>query len=188
MKLRTLLMAAVLAVPGAALAQQTPAKPQSKALSYDYLQATYDIWTDPDVNQWKLRGSYRVHGNVYLMVEDSESVGPLGGRMGGAGFAWPLQPNLHVYGEFALADHVDGFRPVLEGGARMAIIPEVEVRGALRYITDGGFDDRTGVEDEILFIAEGLYHLDRKVSLIGGLAVPVETDGIVLNFGARYGF
>lgn len=173
MKVRSLLMAAALAVPVAAHAQ-------TSGISYDYVQVSYDIWTDPDVHQWTLKGSYQVADNVYVTGEDA---GSYFGRSAGAGYFFPVQDNLHLYGQLSLADSHDGFRPVLEGGARMAINNQIEVRGALRYISNP-----SPAKDEIVLIGEGAFHLNEKVSLVAGLGIPNEADGVFLQFGGRLNF
>lgn len=170
LKFRSFLAAAILAVPAAALAD---------TLSYNYVQGSYQIWTDPDTHVWSLRGSYRIVDNAYVMVEDDN----LFGRAAGLGFIAPVQSNMHLYGELALGDNDDGFRPVLEGGLRMAVNNELELRGAVRFITDGAVDD-----DEILFIGEGAYHVNKNVAVVGGISIPVEADGLVLQIGGRFSF
>lgn len=168
MKLRSLALAALLALPGAALAGP---------LSYSYVQGSYQIWTE-DPHTWVLRGSYQVAENVYVMLEDTSGM-----RNAGAGYFFPVQQNLHLYGELSLADSLDGFRPVLEGGARMAVSPELEVRGAIRYIEDGA-----GLDDEILFIGEGAYHFSPRLAGVAAVAIPTENDGVFFQFGARFSF
>lgn len=173
MKIRALLVAAALTLPFAAQAQ-------AASINYDYVQVSYNIWTDPDYHIWNLKGSYQVADNVYVTAEDA---GSLLGRSAGAGYFFPLQDNLHLYGELSLGDSGDGFRPILEGGARMAINHQFEARGALRYIQDAYGDD-----NEIMLIGEGAFHLNQKISLIAGLGIPTEADGVVLEFGGRFNF
>lgn len=177
MKIRSLLVAAALAVPVAAHAQ-------TSGISYDYAQISYEIWTDPDVHHWTLKGSYQVADNVYVTAEDTS-----GHRSAGAGYFFPVQQDLHLYGQLSLGDSGDGFRPILEGGARFAVNSQLEVRGAVRYISDGYFDGRRGrLKDEIMLIGEGVYQINNKIALVAGLGIPTEADGVVLQFGGRLNF
>jgi hypothetical protein len=171
MKIRSLLVAAALAVPVAAHAQ-------TSGISYDYAQISYEIWTDPDVHHWTLKGSYQVADNVYITAEDTS-----GHRSAGAGYFFPVQRDLHLYGQLSLGDSGDGFRPILEGGARFAVNSQLEVRGAVRYISDA-----YGNDDEIMLIGEGAYQLNQKIALVAGLGIPTEADGVVLQFGGRLNF
>ena len=187
MKLRYLLAASALCLPFTATA--------AEGISYTYAEASYQVWTDSKWEQhnWALKGSFQVGDQFYVAAEDDYLNSVWGGnsRSGGAGFFAPLDDNLHVYGQLSLADSNDGIRPILEGGARMALNNELEVRGALRYISDAYviFDGNgTSKEDELFIQLEGLYKLDNKIGFVGGLAIPTEADGVVLNLGARFSF
>lgn len=184
MKLRHLLAASALCLPFTATA--------AEGISYTYAEASYQVWTDSKWEQhnWALKGSFQVGDQFYLAAEDQYFAHAVE-RSGGVGFFAPLDDNLHVYGQLSLADSNDGIRPILEGGARMALNNELEVRGALRYISDAYviFDaNGTSKEDELFIQLEGLYKLDNKIGFVGGLAIPTEADGVVLNLGARFSF
>lgn len=175
MKLRYLLAASALCLPFTAVNA-------AEGISYNYAEASYQVWTDAKIHNWALKGSFQVGDQFYLTAED-EYFSQAVTRSGGVGFFAPLDDNLHVYGQLSLADHDDGIRPILEGGARFALNNEIEARGALRYISDA-----YGDEDELFIQLEGLYKLDSKVGFVGGLAIPTEADGVVLNLGARFSF
>lgn len=177
MKLRYLLAASALCLP-------FTAANAAEGISYNYAEASYQVWTDSKWEQhnWALKGSFQVGDQFYVTAED-EYFGLAAQRSGGLGFFAPLDDNLHVYGQLSLADSNDGIRPILEGGARFALNNEIEARGALRYISDA-----YGDEDEIFIQLEGLYKLDNKIGFVGGLAIPTEADGVVLNLGARFSF
>lgn len=176
MKLRAFLLAAALMLPGTVFAQGL--------LSYSYLQGSYEVLTDPDFHHWTLKGSYQFADNVYAFIEDTS-----GDRHAGAGYYFPLQSNLHLYGQLGLADSWDGFRPVLEGGARFALDQQIELRGAVRFISDAYVDEWSGKkEDEVLFVGEGVYNLNQKASLVAGLGIPTEAKGVFLQFGGRLNF
>lgn len=186
MKLRSLLAAVIVS--------STPfvanAAPANTGISYTYAEASYQVWTDSkiDTHNWALKGSYQIGDQFYVTAEDSY-LSLDDSRSGGFGFFAPLDDNLHLYGQLSLADSHDGLRPILEGGARMALNNELEVRGALRFVSDAylvGLNNKK--EDELFIHLEGLYKLDNKVSFVGGLAIPNEADGLVLNLGARFNF
>jgi len=176
MKLRAFLLAAALLLPGTVFAQGL--------LSYSYLQGSYEVATDPDIHHWALEGSYQFANSAYAFIEDTR-----GFRQAGAGFYFPLQSNLHLYGQVGLADSdkKDGFKPVLEGGARFALDQQLELRGAVRFITDGYWWWPT-TKDEIVFLGEAVYHLNQKAGLVAGLGIPTEADGVVLQLGGRLNF
>lgn len=174
MKVRALLLAALL-LPASAFAQGL--------INYSYLQGSYEVWTDPDDHRWTLKGSYQFADNFYAFLEDTS-----GFRHAGAGYYHPLRSNLHLYGQLGLADSDDGFRPVIEGGARWMLDQQLEIRGAVRFITDAYWDPRTGHEDEILFVGEAVYNLNQSTGLVAALAIPTEADGVVLQFGGRFNF
>lgn len=187
MKLRSLFAAVIVS--------STPfvanAAPANAGISYTYGEASYQAWTDSkyDAHNWGLKGSYQVGDQFYITAEDdyltNKKIGG-SGRSGGVGFFAPLDDNLHLYGQLSLADSHDGLRPVLEGGARMALNNELEVRGALRFVSDAYLTPKK--EDELFIHLEGLYKLDSRIGVVGGLAVPTEADGVVLNLGARFSF
>lgn len=179
MKLRSLLAAVIISAPFAA-----NAAPANTGISYNYGEASYQIFTDPDVHQWGFKGSYQVADQIYVTAEDSYLIE---GRSGGVGFFAPLDDNLHLYGQFGLANSDDGLRPVIEGGARAALNNELEVRGALRYATDTTWKNDK-LKDELFIQAEGQYKFNNQLAAVAGLAIPVEADGVVLNLGARFSF
>lgn len=183
MKLRHLLVASALCLPFTATA--------AEGISYTYAEASYQVWTDSKWEQhnWALKGSFQVGDQFYLAAEDQYFAHAVE-RSGGVGFFAPLDDNLHVYGQLSLANSgmkengkSTGIRPILEGGARMALNNELEVRGALRYVSNAYVE-----EDELFIQLEGLYKLDNKIGFVGGLAIPTEADGVVLNLGARFSF
>lgn len=182
MKLRSLLAAVIISAPFAANAASA-----NTGISYNYGEASYQIFTDPDVHQWGFKGSYQVADQIYVTAEDSYLIE---GRSGGVGFFAPLDNTLHLYGQFSLADSYlkKGIRPVLEGGLRAALNNELEVRGAMRYATKSAVNSRGKVKDELFFQAEGQYKFNNQLAAVAGLAIPVEADGVVLNVGARFSF
>lgn len=184
MKLRYLLTASALCLPFTAVNA-------AEGISYTYAEASYQVWTDSKWEQhnWALKGSFQVGDQFYLAAEDQYFAHAVE-RSGGVGFFAPLDDNLHVYGQLSLANSgmkengkSTGIRPILEGGARMALNNELEVRGALRYVSNAYVE-----EDELFIQLEGLYKLDNKIGFVGGLAIPTEADGVVLNLGARFSF
>lgn len=185
MKLRSLLAAAIISAPFAA-----NAAPANTGISYNYAEASYQIFTDPDLHNWALKGSYQVADQFYITAEDDYLIH---GRSGGVGFFAPLDNTLHLYGQFSLADSAEyygkkGIRPVVEGGVRAALNNELEVRGAMRYATKSAVNSRGKVKDELFFQAEGQYKFNNQLAAVAGLAIPVEADGVVLNMGARFSF
>lgn len=187
MKLRYLLAASALCLP-------FTAANAAEGISYNYAEASYQVWTDSKWEQhnWALKGSFQVGDQFYVTAEDDYLNGAWGGnsRSGGLGFFAPLEDNLHVYGQLSFSNSgvkengkSTGIRPILEGGARFALNDELEVRGALRYMSNAYVE-----EDELFIQLEGLYKLDSKVGFVGGLNIPTEADGVVLNLGARFSF
>lgn len=197
MKLRYLLAASALCLP-------FTAANAAEGISYNYAEASYQVWTDSKAHSWALKGSYQVADQAYLVAEDNYYFGM---RSGGVGFFLPIEDNLHAYGQIALGDSNDGIRPILEGGARFALNDQLELRGALRYVADAygknsagsdfnfdlDFDDDddwggNGDKDEIFIQLEALYKLDSRIGFTGALTIPSEADGVVLNLGARFSF
>lgn len=173
MKVRIFFLVMALLLSTAAFAQRP---------SYNYLQGSYDVATDPDVHRWALKGSYKFANSFYAFLEDTR-----GARHAGAGFFSPLQVNLHLYGQLGLADNNDGFRPVLEGGARWFVDQQLELRGAIRFISDG-YDWWWTRKDEVVLLGEAVYQLDRGVGLVLGLGIPTEADGVILQLGGRLNY
>lgn len=200
MKLRTVLAAAIIAAPLAATAAP---------LSYTYGEATYQAWTDSkiDSHNWALKGSFQVGDNYYFTAEDSYLSTSGEGRSGGVGLFTAIDTNVHVYGQLSLADSspkrdtdnsskLNGVRPVVELGARAALNDQLEVRLAARYINDGVYKakkDSQGkpyakLKDEWVFQAEGVYAVNNKVDVVGGVAAPLEASGAVITLGGRFNF
>ncbi len=177
MKLRSVIAAACLALPAVSLAE----------INYTYVQGTYQVATDAKVHKWQIKGSYRINDSLYVAAEDG---GVFDFRNASLGFIAPMD-SLHLYGQLGLGDSADGINPVLEGGARMALSDVLELRGAIRYMPEV-YEKAVAAEvdddNELLFILEGNYLASDKISLVGGISVPTEADGVILEFGARFNF
>lgn len=178
MKLRSVIAAACLALPAMSVAE----------INYTYVQGTYQVWTEEKVHKWLIKGSYQVNDSLYLTAEDG---GIFDFRNASLGFIAPMN-NLHLYGQLGLGDSGDGLNPILEGGARLAAGDAMELRGAIRYMPEvyAANGPAPGVTDdeELLFIVEANYFASEKISLVGGLSIPTEADGMILELGARYNF
>lgn len=192
MKLRTVLAAAIIAAPLAATAAP---------LSYTYGEASYQAWTDSkiDSHNWALKGSFQVGDNYYFTAEDSYLSTSGEGRSGGVGLFTAIDTNVHVYGQLSLADSspkrdtdnsskLNGVRPVVELGARAALNDQLEARLAARYINDGVYKKDGKLKDEWVFQAEGVYAVNNKVDVVGGVAAPLEASGAVITLGGRFNF
>ncbi|HLR17199.1 MAG TPA: hypothetical protein VK099_04940 [Alcanivoracaceae bacterium] len=192
MKLRTILAAAIIAAPIAATAAP---------LSYTYGEATYQAWTDSDIDShnWALKGSYQIGDNYYFTAEDAYLAADGKGRSGGLGVFAPIDNNVHVYGQLSLADSnpkretdnsskLNGVRPIVELGARAALNDQLEARLAARYINDGAYSSSGKLKDEWVFQAEGVYAVSNKVDVLASVAAPLENSGAVITAGARFNF
>lgn len=192
MKLRTVLAAAIIAAPLAATAAP---------LSYTYGEASYQAWTDSDIDShnWALKGSFQVGDNYYFTAEDSYLSTAGEGRSGGVGLFTAIDTNVHVYGQLSLADSspkrttsnsskLNGVRPVVELGARAALNDQLEARLAARYINDGVYNSKGKLKDEWVFQAEGVYAVTNKVDVVGSVAAPLEASGAVIALGGRFNF
>lgn len=180
MKLRSVIAAAFLALPAASLAE----------INYTYVQGAYQVATDAKEHKWQIKGSYRINDNLYVTAEDG---GVFDFRNASLGFIAPMD-SLHLYGQLGLGDSSDGINPVLEGGARMALSDVLELRGAIRYMPEVYEKANTAVaedaddDDELLFTLEANYRASDKISLIGGVSVPTEADGVIVELGVRFNF
>jgi len=190
MKLRTILAAAIIAAPLAATAAP---------LSYTYGEASYQAWTDSDIDShnWALKGSFQVGDNYYFTAEDSYLSSNASGRSGGVGLFTAIDTNVHVYGQLSLADSnpssqtvgkLNGVRPIVELGARAALNDQLEARLAARYINDGVYNSKEKLKDEWVFQAEGVYAVTNKVDVVGSVAAPLEASGAVIALGGRFNF
>lgn len=177
MKLRSIIAAACLALPAISVAE----------INYNYVQGIYQVATDAKLHKWQIKGSYRINDSLYVTAEDG---GVFDFRNASLGFIAPMD-SLHLYGQLGLGDSNDGINPVLEGGARMALSDVLELRGAIRFMPEvyssavaADVDD----DNELLFIVEGNYRAGEKISLVGGISVPTEADGVIIELGARFNF
>lgn len=182
MKIRSALVAAAAfcALPTLAVADK---------FDYTYIQGSYQVLTGEDANKWQIKGSYRINDQVYVTAQDG---GIFDLRAGSVGLIAPMSETLHLYGEFGLMDSADGINPTIEAGARMALNDQLQVRGALRYMPDvyetlgqpkGAKDD-----DELLIALEANYRTSERFSFIGGVSIPTEADGVLLEIGGRLHF
>lgn len=184
MKIRSALVAAAAfcALPTLAVADK---------IDYTYIQGSYQIHTDSDVNKWELKGSYRINDQLYVTASDG---GVIDLRTATLGLIAPMNDTLHLYAELGLMDSNDGINALIEGGARMALNDQLEVRGGLRYMPDvyskglamgaGSSSD----DDELLFNVAAAYRTNERFSFIGGISIPTEADGVLLEIGGRLHF
>jgi hypothetical protein len=153
-------------------------------ITYTYAQAVHQIYSETDTYLWELRGSYQIHDNLYVSMEDQNLRGA-GTRSGHVGIFSPMENGMHLYGELGVADYTPDLYPVLEGGIRFEANGDFEIRGAVRIEPE--MPVGAGDTGETFLIGEALFHLD-KADLVGGLVLPNELDGSVLRLGARVSF
>ncbi|MEY1662835.1 hypothetical protein [Isoalcanivorax beigongshangi] len=186
MKIRSALVAAAAfcALPTLAVADK---------FDYTYLQGSYQVLTGQDANKWQIKGSFRINDQVYVTAQDG---GIYDLRTGTVGLIAPMSDTLHLYGEFGLMDSNDGINPLLEVGARMSLNDQLQVRGALRYMSDVYDTEKTALsgmkgvkdDDELLIALEANYRTSERFSFIGGVSIPTEADGVLLEIGGRLHF
>lgn len=176
-------------------------------LSYDYAQAGYQTFTGDADDGFFFGGSFRINDEIYVAGEydhweASERVSGARGQVeftsisARGGYIFPFDDGLDFYGELGLASNRvkvsarsggqslsssdSDIGLVLTGGARMALTPEIEVRGGLELFT--------GDYDEKFLTAEGLFHFNEQFSLVGSLSRAMEVSEFRMRLGARFHF
>ena len=152
-KLRgVLVLAAILMVPGMAMAQ-------ADAPRWSYVEAGY-IDFDPDSglsdDGWFAGGSMQIFKNVHLVAE-YQNIGQYTFWNAGGGFHGMLGEKADLFGQIMWANvdiedsdvSEDGYN--LEGGIRWKIIKWFELRGQVNWLDYGDAGDDTTVEVGALF-------------------------------------
>lgn len=189
MKFGKILSGAALMLASATVMAQGP--------NYSYVQGGYQMLTGTDSPDGGfIEGSYQIADQVYIaggydIFSDSfVEVSRLTAR---GGYIHPLEENIHLYGEAGLVStRVERDYPFLgtvstsstdlmiEGGIRALLMPELEVRGALRRIT--------GDYSETYLVGEGAYHFNPQWAVVGGLARMTDEGEFRVQVGARFAF
>lgn len=168
-------------------------------LSYDNIEVRYsslDIGSDGD--GFDVRGSYRVHENIYLFGQYAQSnfdVLDINSDVLvlGAGYRLPVRSNVDFVAELNLErNDIDFLNPVgpgrlsgsdngfgLSGGLRGMIREDLELSGKLRYLSYGN-----GANDFLVGIGAA-YAFNARVGLIGGYEAG---DVDALSIGLRINF
>jgi hypothetical protein len=152
----------------------------AEGFNYTYVEATYQIYGELDIYQWEVKGSYQVNDQFYIVFEDGNLPAD---RSFSGGLIIPLDNGMNVYAQLGLADNVDDMYPILEAGLRMKANEQIEIRGALRIEPEGA-----GGDGETYIIGEGVYHMNERVALTGGIVLPDEAEGSIVRIGARLNF
>lgn len=177
-----------LALAAASTSALAAERSSAQGIRYTYLEATHQIYSEGDLYRWELKGSYQIDDQFYVALEDSNL---LNSRSVSAGLILPLQDTLHIYVQFGLGDSDDDMYPILEGGLRVAVSDQLELRGALRFEPEAysaGPGPGTDDDSELSIGLEGLFHVNQRFSLTAGLVLPTEADGEVIRIGGRVHF
>jgi hypothetical protein len=191
------LLASLVLLPGAALAQQQ--QPAESQFSYSYVELAYDE-SDFDLGGPELDGDGLTLSGAYELNDDWHLYGSYGTAdldagvdidtlALGVGYAHPLKPNVDLYGRVLYitseadvpgpADpDEDGLGLQLRIRARVTDNEDLELEGGIQHIDV--FDSDTSLQ------AGARYHFNDNFSAGVGLTFGGDTDGIGVN--ARFRF
>jgi hypothetical protein len=182
-------------VPAVSQAQQ-PTTPLPE-LSYNYAELSYDE-SDFDLDSdnvdgdgLTLSGSFELtedwHAYAAYSTSDLDDGIDVDGWAIGAGYRYPLQDNVDIYGRVLYINReVDGPGPVdaeddglgLQARIRMRVSEVFEVEGGIQHLDVG--DSDTALQ------ASARYHFTRNFSAGIGMTFAGDTDSLGIN--ARYTF
>ncbi len=192
------LFAAALLLPALSQAQQQQTtRPQSSQFNYSYVELSYDESDfevgggDIDGDGLTLSGSFEINDDWHAFASFGNADLDLGVDVDtwalGAGYVFPLQDDIDLYGRVLYIDReADG--PGGGGGEddglglqfriRALVTDELELEGGIQYVDVG--DNDTSLQ------AGARYYFSEQFSAGIGLTFGGDTDGIGIN--ARYSF
>jgi opacity protein-like surface antigen len=189
------LLAAALLLPALSQAQQQQTtRPPSSQFNYSYVEISYDeteIGANIDGDGLTLSGSFEINDEWHAFASFGNADYDFGFDVDtwalGAGYVFPLQDDIDLYGRVLYIDtEADG--PGGGGGdddglglqfrIRALVTDELELEGGIQYVDVG--DNDTSLQ------AGARYYFSEQLSAGVGLTFGGDTDGIGIN--ARYSF
>ena len=189
------LFAAALLLPALSQAQQQQTtRPQSSQFNYSYVELSYDeteIGANIDGDGLTLSGSFEINDEWHAFASFGNADYDFGFDVDtwalGAGYVFPLQDDIDLYGRVLYIDReADG--PGGGGGdddglglqfrIRALVTDELELEGGIQYVEVGEHDTSRQ--------AVARYYISEHLSAAVGLTFGGDTDGIGIN--ARYSF
>lgn len=176
-------------------------------LKYTYVQGGYETWTGTDsYGGIFMDGSYRFGKMFYVagsLAGLSNSWSDISRFSARGGYIHSLSDTMDIYAEagmvrsgFSIKGACETFSngstfcesaysdsstdPMVEGGGRMLLTPQVELRAALQHIT--------GDYEETFITAGAAYHFVPEASAVMNLSRMLEAEEFQVQIGFRYAF
>jgi hypothetical protein len=192
---RALLCTAILA-PALSNAQQSAPRPQSPEFSYSYVEVAYDESdfdlgpADIDGDGLALAGSFEIndewHAYASYGTYDLDFGLDLDTWMLGAGYVFPLQENIDLYGRVLYIDSDLEAGPGNAGEDGLGVQVRVRARMSQVFELEGGIQFVDVFDSDTSLQGFARYHFTEEFSAALGLTLGGDADSVGIS--ARYSF